>query len=532
MSIFANIRSAARLAWGLRSLVRHPFTLEQCVQMVRERLARREDHFLDNVERLIFRHPASPYRLLFDLAGCELGDVAAILRTDGLDGTLERLREAGIYLTYEEFKGKKETVRGGKTFLFHESDFNNPLVRATVTARSGGTVGPSTSSPMDLQFTAYLSTKKALIFAAHGILGVPEAMWIPVLPDTTALKYLLYGSKIGLAPPERWFSPTEPVRSPLPALGLSGLAGFLLLGRLLGRSFPVPQHVPVDRPEHVARWVSATVARSGAALLRTRVSLALEVVKAAQREHLDLDGAIFYVGGEPLTDTRAEELASSGARLLQAYGISEMGGGVAGSCASPSRPDDMHLFTDQVALIRHHREHNGMIVEPFLYTSLHSLAPKVMLNVETDDCGEVEQRTCGCFLEEVGLTTHIHHVRSFSKLTTQGMNVLGIDLLRILEQVLPARFGGSSVDYQLVEEEQEDGTVRLSLLINPEVGQVDIPEVVATFLSALREGRPAYQLAADVWQQAATLTVSRQRPIATWRGKIMPLHFASSRPRA
>ena len=333
---------------------------------------------------------------------------------------------------------------------------------------------------------------------------------------------------MGLSPAERWFSPTAIKATSAPAVATSGLLGLLLLGRLLGRRFPRPEHVPLDQAKVVARWVAEALDRAGAALLRTGIGASLEVVKAARRDKLDLAGATFWVSGEPLTEARASQIASVGVRVAVGYGTSELNG-VADSCAFPICPDDMHLRKDLVALVRYQREHNGVGVEPFLFTSLHSLAPKVLVNVETDDCGEVEERSCGCFFEEVGLTTHVHHIRSFSKVTTLGRNVLGSDFVRILEEVLPARFGGSPVDYQLLEEEGEDGTIRLTLLINPDVGEVDDAQVVDVVMAQLREGRPAYRVTAELWQQTGTISVQRRRPIATWRGKVLPLHFTSQR---
>jgi hypothetical protein len=37
------------------------------------------------------------------------------------------------------------------------------------------------------------------------------------------------------------------------------------------------------------------------------------------------------------------------------------------------------------------------------------------------------------------------------------MNFLGTDLLRLIDEVLPARFGGAPTDYQFVEREDERG---------------------------------------------------------------------------
>ena len=59
-------------------------------------------------------------------------------------------------------------------------------------------------------------------------------------------------------------------------------------------------------------------------------------------------------------------------------------------------------------------------------------------------------------LAELGFTTHLHTVRSYEKLTSGGVMFMGSMLHELLEETLPARFGGSPLDYQLVEEE-EDG---------------------------------------------------------------------------
>ena len=146
MAFWGNLTAAARLAWDYVGFTREPLTLEQSVQLVREHLARREEHFLANLERVVVNNPRSPYRRLFEYAGCELGDVRHSVQQHGLEGALQRLQQAGVYLTYEEFKGGRETVRGSKRFHLQEQDFDNPLVRAQLISRSGGTTGRSTSS--------------------------------------------------------------------------------------------------------------------------------------------------------------------------------------------------------------------------------------------------------------------------------------------------------------------------------------------------------------------------------------------------
>jgi hypothetical protein len=62
------------------------------------------------------------------------------------------------------------------------------------------------------------------------------------------------------------------------------------------------------------------------------------------------------------------------------------------------------------------------------------VAPLVALG----DQAEVAQRACGCALEQLGWTTLLRHVRSFEKLTASGMTFLDADIIRVLDEVLPA----------------------------------------------------------------------------------------------
>jgi hypothetical protein len=94
-----------------------------------------------------------------------------------------------------------------------------------------------------------------------------------------------------------------------------------------------------------------------------------------------------------------------------------------------------------------------------------------------------------------------------------------------LEEVLPARFGGGPLDYQLVEEEDEQGFTRLSLLVNPKVEIRNETEVVQTILEELRRTSVASDLARSIWEQAEIFQLKRISPIWTRRGKFMPLRL-------
>jgi hypothetical protein len=148
------------------------------------------------------------------------------------------------------------------------------------------------------------------------------------------------------------------------------------------------------------------------------------------------------------------------------------------------------------------------------------------VNVQSDDYGILEERDCGCPLQELGLTRHVRNIRSFRKMTGESMTLVGSDMLRILEEELPARFGGSANDYQLAEEEDERGFTRVTLLVSPRVEVADERLVLDAVLQGLRSSSLAYDLAGAFWAAAGTLRIRRQEPILTERGKLMPLHLA------
>jgi hypothetical protein len=146
-----------------------------------------------------------------------------------------------------------------------------------------------------------------------------------------------------------------------------------------------------------------------------------------------------------------------------------------------------------------------------------------MLNFVSDDYAIIGERRCGCPLEALGYTTHMHTIRSWEKLTSEGMSFIGHDLIRLIEEVLPAHFGGTPADYQFVEDER-DGLPKVDLLVSPRVGPVDEGAVVATVLGFLDDTQGAQTRRADPWRQATTVSVLRREPIATASSKVLALH--------
>ncbi len=144
------------------------------------------------------------------------------------------------------------------------------------------------------------------------------------------------------------------------------------------------------------------------------------------------------------------------------------------ACLAADAPDDVHLLSDKIATIQRERSvgSNGRTVGALFHTTLLAASPKLMLNVESGDYGVREERSCGCGALPTGFRSHLHTIRSYEKLTSEGMSFLGGDLLSLVEHVLPARFGGGPTDYQLVERERE-GLPKVSLVVSRVVGQVE-----------------------------------------------------------
>src|SRR4051794_3450906 len=98
---------ALRLARDLVPLLGSPATLDRARRQLQRRLAHRAQGFLDAADATIFGHPRSPYRRLLAHAGCERGDLRALVAREGLEGTLGLLAGQGVYITVDEFAGRR-----------------------------------------------------------------------------------------------------------------------------------------------------------------------------------------------------------------------------------------------------------------------------------------------------------------------------------------------------------------------------------------------------------------------------------------
>jgi hypothetical protein len=509
---------------GLRGFLRRRMTLDEARAIIRERIATRGENFLAMVEGGVFAHPDSPYLGLFESAGCTFADVETSVRTKGLEPTLTELRDAGVYVAFDEFWARGPIVRNGREIPVRWDSFENPFLTSAYRMSTGGSSGTARPVQVDLEHLWARVPEQLVADTIQGFSGIPTALWFDGLPGNAPNTLLTRVPTQSYA--ERWFTPTA-LRDARPWGDLQAQryrfaeAGMLGVARLSGVPLPRPEALRLDQADVIARWVGEKLQQEGRCGVKTLLSRAVRVCLAGEELGLDLTGLTISGGGEPPTPAKAAAVARTGARLICNYHFQEAGA-IGKMCMNPIDENDQHLMQDHLAMITRPRTIPGfdISVDAFCFTTLLPSARKLMINVETDDYGIVEQRDCGCPWEEFGLRTHIRGIRSFRKLTGEGVTLVGTDLVRILEEVLPERFGGGPLDYQFMEEEDDDGFTRLSLLVSSRVDLPDESEVVDAVLAQMAPG-PIRSL----WSQAGTLRVQRREPVWTERGKLMPLHL-------
>ena len=95
------------------------------------------------------------------------------------------------------------------------------------------------------------------------------------------------------------------------------------------------------------------------------------------------------------------------------------------------------------------------------------------------------------------------------------------DVARIVEDTLPTRFGGMAADYQIVEEERENGQPSVILVAHPRLGPLDPAELVETFLAAMDDVVGPGRVLSLQWRDAGVVRVERAPPQVTASGKLL-----------
>jgi hypothetical protein len=525
----SRIAMYARFIRGMPSFLEQRVTPDEARREIVRRMANREKNFLALVGETVFARRESPYRFIMKEAGCEPGDIEKLVNENGLDDALGKLYDAGLRVSFDEFKGRKPIVRGGRTLDATAESFDNPLAAHTYESESSGSSGRPLGIKANLAHIA--SQTYALVAGqeANGTLGAPVILYRPGMPCTVAINNILRQVTIG-NPVRRWFSPVtaSATRSPV-RFRLAGAVTPVLV-RACGAPFPKEEHVPFSDAVIVARAAAAFVREEGRCLVKCPVSSALAVSLAAMQEGLDLTGVVFNGGGEPASLAKIRGIAASGARYVTSYAMTEAG--TLGICCPNSEdPTDVHMMSDRVAAIRKVQQVAGVDdgVGVLHYTTLLPTAPKILINVSSDDFGILEERDCGCMLGGLGLRQHVRQIRSVGKLTGRGITLVASDIAHIIEEVLPQKFGGSPQDYQLVEEEERDGSTHLNLLVSPSIALSSETEPGQVLLEWLSRGSPGAALQSATLRSAQAVKVKRQQPKPSSRGKLPAFKTVAAR---
>lgn len=515
----ADVRAGLRLLRDLPGFLRSPLSLPAARATLEARLAERADRLLVGI-RAAWARPSGPYGALLCHAGCEPGDARNLVEQEGVEGALTTLAERGVWLSCAEFKGRVAVRRGSLEFQVGPHDLLRPGAAVHGVSESSGSRGRPTAVPIDLSFIADHAVDTWLGLAAHDGLEWAHARW--GMPGGTSVTNALEFARGG-SPPRRAFTPV-----PLDA-GIAiryRLADWTLRlgGRVAGVRLPGFTPAPLDDPFPLVRWLRATLDAGEVPHVWTFASSAVLACRAARDMGIDVAGARFTMGGEPTTPARRAAVEEAGAVALPRYGATETDI-LAFACRAPRAADDMHFLHDRHGLVSAPaRSRTGLPEGALLFTSLLRTAPVELINVSLGDVAEVDANPCGCPMEDLGWPLHVRGVRSFEKLTVGGIAFLDIDVARVLEEVLPRRFGGRPADYQLIERPEPDGRAGIRLRAHPALGPLDEPALVETFLRTLGAGGGGERLMALALGRGGVVRVEREPPARTMSGKILHIH--------
>ncbi len=519
MVMLARARRGARIARGLRWLARNTAQLDEARRAIADEVVRRGERLLSQLDLLVWPYPDSPIARLAANAGIQAGDVRTLVADRGLTGALEALRDAGVYVSYEEYHGRVEAVRGSARFSFGPADFFNPVTRADYLAATGGSSGGS-GTPVELSFAwqRRQGRQRPIQHEMAGVRGMPAAVWLPVFPSAAGFGAVMK-NMAGGSTPERWFS-----QIPTDLAGISSdkatLNRFLpALAAMTRTGLPAPEHVPTHSPEPVVSWLADARARAGGAIITGYASSLTAAARWAVDHDIDLRGVVANPASEPVTPGKLAVIAESGMRAYPMYAFTPEGT-VAIRCAHCA-DEEYHVWDQDLAVITRRRPRgDGTDVDAFCWTSLAVEAPRVLVNVENDDYGVIRHGvSCDCALGELGLTTRVADIRGISKVVTAGISLDGELFDRLAEIDLPTQLGGGPGDFQFTEVDVQGGTA-LALRVHPRLGEISAAAVQGVIAEALRRTDNGL-LAESVWSLSDGLRLDRRAPAVTKAGKTL-----------
>jgi phenylacetate-coenzyme A ligase PaaK-like adenylate-forming protein len=510
-----ELLSFARFLIGLPPFLRSPISFDEAEATVRDNVVGREQRLIDKLESAVFSYARSPYKKLFDYAGLTRADVVGRIRTLGVEPALEEFRSRGVYVTWDEFKGRQAARRGGQAFHFKPEDFDNPIMRPSLSTASSGSSGAPVRVGNDLEDNTQSCVDWAVLFRAWGLEESPLLFWTADYAGM-AIRYLKC-SKIG-KDYERWF-----ISSPVTKPGEKFRARLVHGYTAFWAGYPKAEPAPLHACEPVLACLLDYLDQGRRPILNCTPSGALELSRRAIQAGRSLQGVYFLLGAEPLSDAREQIIAASGAVTIPTYGTSE-GGWIGAQFPGAEHPDEVAIFRDAYAVTPFPQDppESGHGFTPLLLTNLRPAAPKVLINTGIGDSAQISTYRPSDYAESLGYTVRLHRIRSFRKVTVFGSTFALTDLTILLEEILPRMCGGGATDYQLAESE-ENGISRLILRVNPSIRGMDDSEICRVFLRELEELQHFYKPMTWVLKNNASLVIKREKPTPGPSGKLSPV---------
>ena len=255
-----------RLAARMPGYLRRPMTIAEGRVILRRRLEQRSADLLSLLGRTMSAHADHPYRVLFRAAGLELGDVERLVAHEGVDGALAVVARAGVYLTVDEFKGRRPAERGTQARLIDPAELRNPAVSSHILGRTSGSRGDRTPVPIDLEFIRERAVDTGLVLDTRGGSRLVHATW--EVPGGSALGRLLWLSAFGNRP-VRWFSQVDPATPTLHPRYRRSARALRVASLLAGRPLPRPEFVPLEAPQPILEWARQILSSGQLPMLHT-----------------------------------------------------------------------------------------------------------------------------------------------------------------------------------------------------------------------------------------------------------------------
>lgn len=509
----------AKMAIGLAQWARAPVEADPA-GLVSRTLRERETNFLNLIHASVFQNPANPYASLMSWAGWTFASLESMTRKDGLEQTLRTLLDSGVYLTHEEFKGKKPVRRGTRQIEFDAAALANPVYSGTWETSSSGSRSQGTVTRRSIEFQVYRDAQEHVLLGPHEFGSRANVTLAAILPATGGLRRIVTHLRMG-TPVDAWFPSGQDKEDSQHYRAITAVLVKEL--QVLGLKVPSPSYLPHNDYSPAARWIAERRAAGQLSVVTGGVSPGVRVADAALAAGLDISGTLFVVGGEALTEAKREVFERAGCEVHARYTISELGH--IGFGCRQMRGNCVHISMDAVAVISRRRTAplSHVEVDSLLFTSLLPTAATVLINVEMDDAGQLGPATCDCDLRRMGFDRQIDRIFSYGKLTGHSTSLLGGDMLDILERRLPAKFGGAPTDYQLVEREGRAQT-ELELRVNPRLGLKSAEQVRGFVLGETRRLWGG-ALTAGTWAHSESLRVVFAEPYLSGERKVLPLHL-------